>query len=57
MEGLEDYPQVSYADKRKSTAQCKVRDCEDSGTKLEIREGVLNWYCERHTTNVRDGKD
>lgn len=40
-----------YADKRKSTAECKVRDCPELGTKLEVREGQLNWYCEEHAND------
>lgn len=37
-----------YSEKSRGTAQCHVEDCTEPGTKIEMRDGELNWYCETH---------
>ncbi|AEN79827.1 hypothetical protein PLEIONE_243 [Mycobacterium phage Pleione] len=37
-----------YSERHQHTATCAHDGCEDPASKLEIRNGVLNWFCERH---------
>ena len=39
-----------YSDRHQNSASRAHSGCLDPGNKLEVRNGVLNWFCERHVS-------
>lgn len=44
---------MSRYSEKKGTAQCKEPNCTEPGTKLEVRDGKLDWYCQGHAATDR----